>query len=430
MKLFRGRLAQKIHPGRNFWGLLVIAGFLLLTRMLFDESFFLNSLYVVVIYIVFAFIFTFFALDHISIERRSRYHKRQVGDLYEENLDIVNKSILPAFWMQIRDCSDLNVTQSKRIIGYLGGRQSRIIRLSSILQRRGNIALSPIEIITSDPLGCFYAIHQIRTEGSLIILPYRVDLSAVSVRKRQNEEGRSSKIAIHQNSMISGSVREYLDGDPFNRIHWPTTARRGNLHTKLPDESEQKIVWLCLDCNKKVQTNRAVRVEEEQIDFLDAAKLHSSYALPPDSFEAAVSITGSLATTWLKKGIAVGLALNQQPFQLISPGYGIRQQTEILNLLTFIRANSQHPLVALLNNLSPRLNSSVICFLVTPDDSGELVQFAYQLKQRGIDIRIVAINKASFASGYQRIPANGIWGKFRKTDFEYGDSLNKLVDVL
>jgi len=430
MKPSLNKLIPKVHPSGNFWGLLIIAGFLLLTRWLFDEDFFLNSLYIIIIYVVIAFIYTSFAIDRITIERKSRYQRRQVGDPFEENILVTNHSLWPVFWMQIRDCSDLNRNHSNRVIGFLGSRQTRIIRLSNILQKRGNILLSPMEVQTSDPLGCFFTSHSIKTTGSLIILPYRVDLSSKQIKNRQADEGRSARITLQQSSLISGSVRNYLDGDPFNRIHWPTTARRGSLHTKLPEISIQQMVWICMDCQKQIHTSRMVLSEQEHMDILDAAWLNTKYALPPDTVEAAVSITSSIAATCLKKGIAVGLAMNQQPFQIVSPGQGIRQQADILNILTYIKANSRVPMALLLNNLSPQLKPGHICFLVTPDDSRDLINTAYQIKKRGVDLRVIHIDRASYASNYNKLNSSEPWTSIHSMQFRYGDPLTNLAAIL
>jgi uncharacterized protein (DUF58 family) len=430
MKLFRLKLNPGIHLGMTFWSFLFIAGFLLFTRWLFDEPFFLNSLYVVLMYVVIAFLYVAFALDKISIERKSRYLRRQVGDLFEENLIISNRLVLPIFWMQIRDLSELNRSHANRIIGFLGGHQFRIIRLDSFLQKRGDIVLSPIEVRTSDPLGCFYSSHQIKTSGKLIILPYRIDLSSLQIKNRQSEEGRSARMTLQQSSMISASVRNYLDGDPFNRIHWPTTARRGSLHTKLPDVNIQQMVWICMDCEHNAHVSRFTNAESENIDFFDTEKKLSQYALPPDTVEAAVSITSSLAVTWLKKGIAVGLTTNNQPEQMVLPGFGIRQQAEILNMLTFIQANSRIPLATMLMDFSSQLQPGNICFLVTPEDSQNLIQTIKMIKQKGIDLRVIHVNRASYIPDQYIKHRTGDWKTIRCLHFNYGDPLSSLISIL
>lgn len=430
MKLFQFKLNPGIHPGLTFWSLLFIAGFLLITRWLFDEPFFLNSLYVVLIYIVIAFLYVAFALDKISIERKSRYLRRQVGDLFEENLIISNRSVLPIFWMQIRDLSELNWRHTNRIIGFLGAHQFRIIRLDSILQKRGDIALSPIEVRTSDPLGCFYSSHEVKTSGKLIILPYRIDLSSLQIKSRQSEDGRSVRMTLQQSSVPGASVRNYMDGDPFNRIHWPTTARRGSLHTKLPDVNIQQMVWVCMDCERNAHVSRLKNAESEVVDLLHTDTSLLKYALPPDTMEAAVSITSSLAVTWLKKGIAVGLATNNQPEQLVLPGFGIRQQAEILNVLTFIQSMSRIPLATMLTDFSPRFQPGSICFLVTPEDSSNLIQTIKMIRQRGIDMRVIHVNRASYLPDQYIKHKTGDWNAIRCLHFNYGDPLTTLVSIL
>ncbi len=302
--------------------------------------------------------------------------------------------------------------------------------MSSFLQKRGNIALTPIEIITSDPLGCFEATHTIDTDGSLIIQPYRVDLSAIHIKNRKSEEGRSTRLLLQHSDLISGSVRTYADGDPFNRIHWPTTARKGSLHTKLPDETIQQIVWICMDCQRKVHNSRMVSAEQERLDFLDTTKMQAKYALPPDTMETAVSIASSLAVTWLKKGIAVGLVFNNHPFKPILPGLGIKQQMEVLNTLTYIQADSMIALPAILEPFSTQLRSGNICYVVTPDDSGEMVTSAQTLTRKGIDLRVIHINRESYSSGFSGVAYNRDWSFIRTIHFNYGDALKGIIPIL
>ena len=390
---------SRIYPGRSFWGLIAIAGMLFATRWLFDEVFFLNSFYIIVLYLLVSFIHTYFVLDGITVDRRSRYRRRQVGDIFEESIQISNRSFLPVYWLQILDLSQIGITHSSRVIGLLPGRQTRMIRESSFLQKRGKIPLSPFEIKSSDPLGCFISIRTIETQGFLTVLPYRVDLSSTGIKKNQNDEGKTTIPTINQTSIINSSIRSYVAGDPMNRIHWPTTARRGVIHTKLAEIPVQKAVWFFLDCHKDVHVHGETGNANERIAFLDAARLNWKYSLPADTMETAVSITSSLAVTCLKKGISVGLAFNQHPIQFILPDVGIRQQTILLDALTFIQPTSRISLASNLSEISKRLNFGNILFLITPDGSAELSQMVNRLSQRGFDIRLIYIDRTSYQTG-------------------------------
>ncbi len=430
MKLKPTKSDRKIYPQIQFWSLLFISGFLLFTRWLFDEVFFLSALYFLAIYLLLAVIYSFLSLNGLTIIRKSRYHRHQVGDLYEESLVISNLSLIPVFWIQINDRSAVSQYHAKQVIGYLGGQQTRLIRINSFLQKRGNVALTPIEIVTSDPIGCFTISRTIQTEGSLIILPYTVDLSLVKTQERQSEEGRSSRVMPHQGDRISGSVREYSAGDPYNRIHWPTTARKGDLYTKLPDQTMQRVVWICMDCQKAIHTSRMLSADQQQIDYLDKVRLLPKYALPPDTMETAVSITSSLAVSWLKKGIDVGLALNEQPNYFILPGHGSRQQMDILNTLTYVQADSKTSLASMIIPFTSHLRPGNICFLITPDDSSELVSAAQFITRKGIDLRVIHIFRESFRSGYTGASYTRDWSFIRTVHFKYGDRIMDISTVL
>ena len=53
---------------------------------------------------------------------------------------------------------------------------------------------------------------------------------------------------------LPGGVREYVDGDPLNRIHWMSTARRDRLMVKEFELDPQSDVWIFLDAEREVQS--------------------------------------------------------------------------------------------------------------------------------------------------------------------------------
>jgi uncharacterized protein (DUF58 family) len=429
MKISAINPVSKIRPGKNFRGMCILGILLLPTRWLFDDVFFLNTLYVIGIYLLLSFLYTYFALDGISIQRKSRYRRRQVGDLFEENIQIVNNFFLPVFWLQIRDQSEIGRSHAYRVIGFLPGRQTRMIRESSYLIQRGKKQLSPIEVGTSDPLGCFVASHKLETQSSVTIFPYRIDLSSAKITNSINDEGKSSQLSLHQTGSMNSSIRTYQMGDSFNRIHWPTTARRGALFTKIADVSIQTQVWIIMDCSLDVHVKKTTTLENERMGFLDAAKLNWKYSLPDDTFEAAVSITSSLAVTFLKKGYSVGLAFNQYPLEILLPDNGLRQQTKILEALTLIKPNSHKPMHLMLQEIAHRINSGGLVFLVSPDDSMELSTAVSRLVQRGLDIRSIHIDRNSY-----KTEANSLLSINKSTarkyiDYKFGDSLTKLIEL-
>lgn len=428
MKLNRqNNQGLRIRPGGNFWGLAAIAVFLFFSRWLFDESFFLNTLYVIIIYLVLAFIYSLFVLDHISIERKFRNRRWQVGDRFDEEVTITNRSILPVFWMEVRDLSGIRRSPLHHVAGAFKQRGKHIIHSTCLLERRGKIILGPVEVTTSDPLACFNVTRPVQMNGAMTVRPYHVELAAGKFRKKDTESGRTARFTLQHSDITSSSVRPYMDGDPMNRIHWATTARRGKIHSRHQDLSIEQTTWILLDCQEAVHNH---------FDAYQASKdsggreSDGSYRLPRDTFETAVSIACSIADSWLRKGIAVGLALNQQPEFLLHPGHGSRQLTEIIETLTYVRPISQHPVSGLLRGLSTRINPGQICYLVTTNFPADLAQACREVENRRIDLRVITLNRASYADKPAKGDLTAVWQPDRSLVFNYGDELNRLVDIL
>jgi uncharacterized protein (DUF58 family) len=417
----------RIRPGGNFWGLAALAVFLFFSRWLFDELFFLNTLYVIIIYLVMAFIYALFVLDHISIERKFRNRRWHVSDRFDEEITVTNRSILPVFWMEICDKSGIRRKPYHHIAGVFKRHGKHTFQSTSILERRGKVMLGPIEISTSDPMACFTVSKPVPMNGAIIVRPYRVDLATGKIRKMDTESGRMARFTLQHSDIISSSVRPYMEGDPLNRIHWATTARRGKIHSRHQDLSIEQTMWILLDC----QSSAHIALEGSALSESNGeGVMETNFRLPRDTFETAVSIACSIADSWLRKGIAVGMALNQQPEYLLNPGHGTRQITEIIETLTYVKASSPYPVSQMLRNLSGRINSGQVCYLVTTNPSADLIQACHEALNRRIDLRIVTINKLGYEN--KKITRNnGIgWMPGRSLEFNYGDDLTRLTEIL
>jgi hypothetical protein len=156
----------------------------------------------------------------------------------------------------------------------------------------------------------------------------------------------------------------------------------------------------------------------------------NGFHFPRDTFETAVSITSTIADSWLRKGIAVGLALNQQPEFVLNPGHGSRQMTEILETLTYVKANSLYPVTQLLRSLSTRINPGQVCYLVTTDLSAEISHACGEVLNRNIDLRIIQINRSSFEKPLNSASKGSSLLPKRSLEFRYGDELSKLIEIL
>ena len=407
-----------------------IAVFLFFSRFLFDETFFLNSLYVIIIYLVLAFIYSLFVLDMVSIERKYRNRQWRVGDLFNEEVTLINRSFLPVLWLEVSDCSGIRKKPVNHVCGMIKGKGRQIISSSFSLEKRGKIHLGPIEIKSSDPIACFAVKRVLGMSGSITVRPYGINLATGKIHKKDTESARTARFTLQQSDVTSSSVRPYMEGDPLNRIHWPTTARRGRIHSRHQDLSIEQTTWILLDCQRAVHISYPDTLPPEFIQKNNGENTNSTFTLPCDTFEAAVSISLSLADSWMRKGIAVGLALNQDPEFILHPGRGPRQMNEIVDILTFVKPGSPFPVSELLRNLSRRMNPGHICYLVTPDNNRDLAIACHEAESRNIDLRIISIDRMSYGKAGNKMPIKTSRLSSKPFEFSYGDDLYKLSEIL
>ena len=115
---------------------------------------------------------------------------------------------------------------------------------------RGPLVTSRLAIESSDPLG-FFRTRQREGIGDLAIaLPLFTSLSD-RLQVREIESQLTVVRAGHGTDLYG--VREYRSGDPLRRIHWKTSARRGELVVREFEPPGLKVVALLLDAEPATQ---------------------------------------------------------------------------------------------------------------------------------------------------------------------------------
>ena len=132
----------------------------------------------------------------------------------------------------------------------------------------------------------------------------------------------------------AAEVREYVPGDPMKRIHWPSSAHRGQLMVKEFEQDPQADIWLFLDAYRPVHYSNHGAQVHDQIDTMWLRR--PKVSLPKDTFEYAVSAAASLASFFLMDRRAVGLACEAGKFFVVPCERGERQINKIMETLAFV----------------------------------------------------------------------------------------------
>jgi uncharacterized protein (DUF58 family) len=115
---------------------------------------------------------------------------------------------------------------------------------------RGRFPVTDARLVLGDHLGlAAVSIPLDAAAASVVVHPRLVELQGLfSEAGRQHADGR--RLLLRRPAGFDfHSVREYEQGESLRRVHWPTTARRGQLMVKELDDAPRDAVVVFLDCD-------------------------------------------------------------------------------------------------------------------------------------------------------------------------------------
>ncbi|MEX0992151.1 MAG: DUF58 domain-containing protein [Actinomycetota bacterium] len=134
---------------------------------------------------------------------------------------------------------DPHIAETIAFVDAIGPRQEVVLTTTRAAARRGVVDGEPVRLRSSAPFGVATASRRIPAPGRTVVYPrvVRVDWvpEAASATKPIDEAHVRSRKGVGQDFI---SVREYQQGDSLRYVHWPTTARIGQLMVR---EFEQEL---------------------------------------------------------------------------------------------------------------------------------------------------------------------------------------------
>jgi uncharacterized protein (DUF58 family) len=353
-----------------------------------------------------SWIWSIFSLRGLYFKRSARTLRAQVGQIFEERFEVQNKNRFPRLWLEVSDKTTLPGSDGSRGLTMLMGKQSRSYVARVRLAKRGVFPLGPTRLVTGDLFGLFPVRQEIPEKDSLLVYPLMVDVKGFPNPAGLLPGGESLRRRTHQITPNASGIRDYYAGDPLNRIHWLSTARRGRLMVKEFELDPLADVWIFLDAAQNVQ---AV-LPQAPIDYYakDFWTRSGQVQLPPSTEEYGISIAASLVRDYLRRGRAVGYVCAGQYLTLISPDRGGRQLGKILEALSLTKAVGDLPLRALIETQVKHMVRGSTVVLITPSNSREVALIVDFLVQRGLKPIMVLMDASSFGGpqGTENLEAN------------------------
>ena len=310
----------------------------------------------------------------IVFSRSSIGGRAQVGERIEERLELENHSFFPKLWVQVTDDSTLPGHHAG-YVSSIGPSQRIAWRVKTICKRRGRFRIGPVTATTGDPLGLFRRELALAQEQSLVVLPAVVPLANFNLFPGiLPGRGRGAQRSLQVTTNVV-TIRDYTPGDALTRIHWPTTARRGELMVKEFDLDPTIDVHILLDLDPDVQVGK----EDES------------------SEEYGVTIAASIAAYLLRQQeLTVGLTVSGMSDATLPLDRGERQLDRILEVLAVAHPTAPEPLERALMAESARLARNTALIVITPSTDLDWPGMLQHLLRRGVRPVVILLDPSTF----------------------------------
>ncbi|MEO9254722.1 MAG: DUF58 domain-containing protein [Tepidiformaceae bacterium] len=307
------------------------------------------------------------------VDRRTA--RAQVGQSAVEVIEVRNRDIFPKVWVEVEDASDLPNHRSRRVV-IIPPKRTRNWMVTTPLVRRGLYDWGPVRITTSDPFGVFKRVRYLGGKQQLLVYPPVVDLPHFQAPPANLPgEGRFRRRTYYVTPNASG-VRQYAPGDGFNRIHWKSTARTGELMVKTFELDPASDIWVVLDLERRVHAGEGDESTEEY----------------------GVRVAASVARHYLNNNRPVGFISFGKQLRIIEPERGQQQLTRVLETLATASAVGDAPLGNLLLEEQRRFGRHTTLVIVTSATDDLWLTAVQSLTQRGVRAAVVLVDPSTFGS--------------------------------
>jgi uncharacterized protein (DUF58 family) len=359
------------------------------------RTMFYNVFFLIVAVIVFSYMWAWVSVNWLRVTRQTRSRRAQVGRPIEESFRVRNTGPIPKLWLEVLDASDLPGHRASHVANDIPSNTEYAWSIRTYCLERGRYRLGPITLSSSDPFGLFTIKRSLSHTTNVVVYPATFTLRSFPMPVGTLPGGDALRRRTHQITANASGIREYYPGDSFNRIHWPSTARKGRLLVKEFELDPMSDVWIFLDMAADVHFGER-HVDVSKVVEQAGGRKPPKFEMPASTEEYAVSIAASIAQYFLRNGQALGLAAAGQRWEAVQADRGERQVTKILETLSVLRAEGGLPLHELLYRETTGLPRGTTLIIVTPSVNVRWARAARHLASTGLRVVPVMIDPGTF----------------------------------
>ncbi|WP_026405825.1 DUF58 domain-containing protein [Actinomadura rifamycini] len=218
----------------------------------------------------------------LACARRLAPARLPVGRESRIDLRLENVSRLPSGLLMVEDRIPYALGGRARfLIDRIEPQGSRELRYRVRADARGRYRVGPLTVRLTDPFGMVELVRSFSAGDSLTVTPEVVPLRPGRLSGAWTGGGDSLARAVAAAGEDDVAPRDYRHGDDLRRVHWRSTARRGELMVRREEQHWQSSGTLFLDTRRRAHWGDG----------------------PGGTFERAVSVTASIGVHLVRTGM-------------------------------------------------------------------------------------------------------------------------------
>ncbi|MFZ0324577.1 MAG: DUF58 domain-containing protein [Actinomycetes bacterium] len=222
----------------------------------------------------------------LACNRRVEPSRVPVGEASSIVLRLENIAALPTGLLLVEDRVPLELGARPRfVIDRLAPRSHRDVSYEVRSDARGRFLVGPLVLRVADPFGLCALDRSFAQRDALVVTPAVEYLPSVSIAGDWSGHGDSRARSVAAAGEDDVAVRDYRRGDELRRVHWPSTARQGQLMVRREEQPWESRSAVLLDTRSRAHRGRGI----------------------DSSFERAVSAAASVGVHLSRRGFAVRL---------------------------------------------------------------------------------------------------------------------------
>jgi uncharacterized protein (DUF58 family) len=310
-----------------------------------------------------------------------------VGDQLRVTYTVRNAGLLPKPWLEVHNPTTLPGGLAGQALS-LGSHGERSWQVRLPLNRRGAFRIDPLHVRAGDPFGFFEATATVGQGVSLIVYPRLEPIPHWRLPSAMVEGSQAMPERTLQTTPLATTVRPWAPGDSFNRIHWKTTARTGEIQVKEFELEQTADAWIFLDLDEEVQAGEG----------------------DDSTVEVAIRAAASIANRALTENRAVGLSATSGRPAVLPADRGSRQHLKIMQVLAAVDGDGVTPLAEALVQGLPRLRRGMTAVVITPSVDRAWVRPLASLRPRGVSSVVLALDASTYLAAAEAV-ANAAYAR-------------------